>query len=322
MKIMAISVVRYKKKDGAVVWGVLTQDHVAELNITFATTADLIKYGYSKIAEEAKKSTLIHALKDIELLNPVTTPTQVICQGANYKQHMIDSGMDPDAKNFNMFFTKSTASITEPTGQIVKPTHVQLLDYEIELSLVLGKNTHSAVQVTKSNLHEYVAGICIGNDISARDVQIPETQFYKGKSYRTFCPLGPVLCLLAPEDMHYLDKLNLCLKVNGQVRQQDSTANMVFKPAETLTEFSEVTDFNIGDVLLTGTPSGCALGLPSPLLVKLAYLMPEEKRWAFFKKGQGKRSQYLKIGDVIESNIQSADGKINLGIQRHTVTTG
>jgi 2-keto-4-pentenoate hydratase/2-oxohepta-3-ene-1,7-dioic acid hydratase in catechol pathway len=318
---MALSIVRYKKLDDSIAWGILSQERVTELNTNFPTTAALIELGYSAIAEEAKKSNVNHALKDIELLNPITTPTQVICQGANYRQHMIDSGMNPDAKNFNMFFTKSVASITQPTGQIIKPKHVQLLDYEIELTLVLRKNTSSSVQVTQSNLHEYIAGICIGNDISARDVQIPETQFYKGKSYRTFCPLGPVLCLLAPDEMHYLSQLNLCLKVNGQVRQQDSTANMVFKPTETLTEFSQVTDFNIGDVLLTGTPSGCALGLPSPLLVKVAYLMPEQKRWAMFKKGQSKRSQYLNVGDVIESSIQSADGKINLGIQHHIVTT-
>ncbi|CAM4279410.1 fumarylacetoacetate hydrolase family protein [Acinetobacter pragensis] len=317
---MAVSIVHYRKKDASMAWGILSQDNIAELPTAFSTTAELIEYGYAKLAQDAKNSAVNHSVKDVELLSPITAPSQVMCQGANYRQHMIDSGMNPDAKKFNMFFTKSVASITDPTGQIIKPKHVQLLDYEIELTLVIGKKTTSSVQVNQNNLHEYIAGVCIGNDISARDVQIPETQFYKGKSYRTFCPLGPVLCLFAPEDIHYLDSLNLCLKVNGQIRQQDSTANMVFKPAETLTEYSQVTDFNVGDVLLTGTPSGCALGLPSPLLVKAAYLMPEEKRWALFKKGQAKRSQYLKVGDVIESSIQSADGKINLGIQRHMIS--
>ena len=245
---------------------------------------------------------------------------KVLCQGANYRQHMIDSGMNPDDKSFNMFFTKSTASITGPVGKIIKPRHVQLLDYEIELTLVLGKKTSSPVQVTRENLHEYVAGICIGNDVSARDIQIPQMQFHKGKSYRTFCPLGPVLCLLDREEMHYLDELQLALTVNGERRQYDSTANLVYKPAETLTEFSQIHDFEPGDVLMTGTPSGCALGLPAPALVKVSSLLPEAKRWALFINSQKRRTQYLKVGDRVRSTITSNDGVINLGEQNHVVT--
>src|SRR3990167_2931469 len=128
---------------------------------------------------------------------------------------MIDSGIDPDAKRFNMFFNKSTASITGPVGNIIKPPHVTLLDYEIELTLVLGARTSGPVAVTNDNLHEYVAGICVGNDVSARDIQIPQMQFHKGKSYRTFCPLGPVLCLLDANEMHYLNGLQLTLAVNA-----------------------------------------------------------------------------------------------------------
>lgn len=232
---------------------------------------------------------------------------------------MIDSGMDPDAKKFNMFFTKSSASIHVPTGEIIKPKHVQLLDYEIELCLVLKQDISTEINVNAYNLHDFVAGICIGNDISARDVQIPETQFYKGKSYRTFCPLGPVLCLLAPDEMHYLDQLELSLKVNQQTRQQDSTRNMVFKPAETLSEMSQFVNFNAGDVLMTGTPSGCALSIPSPLLVKVSALLPEQKKWQIFIQKQKTNGRYLCIGDEVESSIQSADGKINLGQQKHRI---
>lgn len=233
---------------------------------------------------------------------------------------MIDSGINPDTQSFNMFFTKSLASLHGPTGLIVKPNHVELLDYEIELTLVLGKKTQGSVTVTTENLHEYIAGICIGNDVSARDIQIPQMQFYKGKSYRTFCPLGPVLCLLNKAEMHYLNKLQLSLKVNGEVRQQDSTENLVFKPAETLTEFSQITNFQVGDVLMTGTPSGCALGLPSTTLIKITGLLPEKLKWQLFNKSQSKRSQYLKIGDQIESHIFSSDGKINLGYQQHRIS--
>lgn len=318
---MALSIVRFKNENADIQWGVLSNGKVAVLSTAFVTTAELIQQGYATIAEMASAAKQLIPLEKLSLLSPITSPSQVLCQGANFRQHMIDSGMDPDAKAFNMFFTKSVASITGPQGEIIKPKHVQLLDYEIELTLVLGKATDSEVQVTNENLHEYVAGICIGNDISARDIQIPQMQFHKGKSYRTFCPLGPVLCLLAKDEMKYLSQMNLTLSVNGQTRQQDSSGNLVFKPAETLTEYSAITNFAVGDVLMTGTPAGCALGLPSSTVVRVSGLLPEQIKWKLFKKGQAKRSAYLHVGDVVESHIASSDGKIDLGYQRHTVVS-
>ncbi|RZA09821.1 MAG: fumarylacetoacetate hydrolase family protein [Moraxellaceae bacterium] len=318
---MALSIVRFKNENADIQWGVLSNGKVAVLSTAFATTAELIQQGYATIAEMASAAKQLIPLEKLNLLSPITSPSQVLCQGANFRQHMIDSGMDPDAKSFNMFFTKSVASITGPQGEIIKPKHVELLDYEIELTLVLGKATDREVQVTNENLHEYVAGICIGNDISARDVQIPQMQFHKGKSYRTFCPLGPVLCLLAKDEMKYLSQMNLTLSVNGQTRQQDSSGNLVFKPAETLTEYSTITNFAVGDVLMTGTPAGCALGLPSSTVVRVSGLLPEQLKWNLFKKGQAKRSAYLNVGDVVESHIVSSDGKIDLGYQRHTVVS-
>lgn len=315
---MAIPIVRFRHQDQTR-WGLGDGMKILPLDLPCTSTAALLALGHARIRQAANAGGETIEGDTVELLSPITESAKVLCQGANYRQHMIDSGMNPDAKSFNMFFTKSTASITGPVGKIVKPRHVQLLDYEIELTLVLGKQTRGPVQVTRENLHEYVAGICIGNDISARDVQIPQMQFHKGKSYRTFCPLGPVLCLLDQGEMHYLDELQLTLTVNGQRRQHDNTANLVFKPAETLTEFSQIHDFEPGDVLMTGTPSGCALGLPSPTLVKVSALLPEAKKWELFMKGQLRRTQYLKAGDRVESVISSRDGRISLGRQSHVI---
>ena len=318
---MALSILRFQQNDQCIQWGIMDEQNIIPLNVNATTTSELIKLGYEHLQQAMSKSKEKIALSSVTLLSPITTPSQVLCQGANYRQHMIDSGMDPDAKGFNMFFTKSVSSITAPWGKIVKPNHVQLLDYEIELTLVLGKDTNYEVDVTSENLHEYIAGICIGNDISARDVQIPQMQFYKGKSYRTFCPLGPVLCLLKKEEISYLNNLQLILKVNGEIRQNDTTTNLVFKPAETLTEFSAITNFSVGDVLMTGTPSGCALGLPPASVVRITGLLPENLKWQLFKKTQAKRSQYLQVGDIVESTIISSDGKINLGTQRHIIAS-
>ena len=317
---MALNIVRYMQKNASF-WGVQVDSAYFALKPELqqiSSTGDLIKLGLDHIRTHIDMAAPIDP-SAVQWLSPITSNQKIICQGANYRQHMIDSGMDPDAKKFNMFFTKSSASIHVPTGEIIKPKHVQLLDYEIELCLVLKQDISTEINVNAYNLHDFVAGICIGNDISARDVQIPETQFYKGKSYRTFCPLGPVLCLLAPDEMHYLDQLELSLKVNQQTRQQDSTRNMVFKPAETLSEMSQFVNFNAGDVLMTGTPSGCALSIPSPLLVKVSALLPEQKKWQIFIQKQKSTGRYLCIGDEVESSIQSADGKIDLGRQKHRI---
>ena len=317
---MALHIVHFIDSKQKKRWGLIQEDRITLFQHDFKNTKEIIEYGILQLAKLATESKEKYLLDDVELLSPITNPSQILCQGANYRQHMLDSGINPDTQSFNMFFTKSLASLHGPTGWIVKPNHVDLLDYEIELTLILGKKTQGSVTVSTENLHEYIAGICIGNDVSARDIQIPQMQFYKGKSYRTFCPLGPVLCLLNQTEMHYLNKLQLILKVNGEVRQQDSTENLVFKPAETLTEFSQITNFEVGDVLMTGTPSGCALRLPSTTLIKITGLLPEKLKWQLFNKSQSKRSQYLKVGDQIESHIFSTDGKINLGYQRHRIS--
>src|SRR5208337_1306877 len=188
--------------------------------------------------------------------------------------HMIESGIDPDRKIYNMIFTKASSCIVAADSDVVQPRSVRFLDYEIELGLVIGKAIEGPVAITDANLHEYVAGAVIVNDYSARDVQIPQMQFYKGKSFRTFGPIGPYLCLLAPADFRGLRDLQLALTVNGKVRQKDSVANLVYGPAETLTELSGVQDLHVGDLLSTGTPSGCALSVPSPGRQRIAALLP------------------------------------------------
>jgi 2-keto-4-pentenoate hydratase/2-oxohepta-3-ene-1,7-dioic acid hydratase in catechol pathway len=231
---------------------------------------------------------------------------------------MIESGVDPDVKTYNMIFTKAPSCIVAANSDVVRPSNVRLLDYEIELGLVLRRELRARVTVTDANLHEFVAGAVIVNDYSARDIQIPQTQFYKGKSYRTFGPVGPNLCLLEAADIPRLHALKLELTVNGKVRQSDTTANLVYKPAETLTELSGVHDFEAGDLLSTGTPAGCALTVPSPMKQRLAALLPERKKWQLFFEIQSKRP-YLQPGDVVESRIRSDDGVIDLGVQQNHI---
>ena len=313
---MAINVLRYEHA-GRTGWGVLRRDRVVPVPGEFPTTGAFVESNTTAALAALDGGGI--ALADVRVLSPVTRNQQFVCQGANYRQHMIESGMDPDAKHYNMIFTKASSCIVPASSDVVKPRRVKLLDYEIELGLVLRRAITGPCAVTPANLADYVAGLVIVNDYSARDVQIPQMQFYKGKSFRTFGPVGPWLCLLEAADYARLGSLQLTLTVNGEVRQDDSTANLVYGPAETLAEMSGVHDFAPGDLIATGTPAGCALSIPKPAVLRIVTLFGEAARWRMFGKVQAKRTQYLKTGDVVESRIRSLDGVIDLGVQRNLV---
>lgn len=313
---MPVHVIHFKHQ-GRAQWGVVRAGLVTPVQGEFPTTADFIRSNPLDALSSLDGPQIDES--DVELLSPVTPNQQFVCQGANYRQHMIESGVDPDAKKFNMIFTKAPSCIAPANSNVVRPKGVRFLDYEIELGLVMRRDIHGKAKITDQNLHEYVAGIVIVNDYSARDVQIPQMQFYKGKSYRTFGPVGPYLCLLAPSDMGLLQELQLVLTVNDEIRQNDSTRNLVYGPAETLTELSGVHDLHVGDLLATGTPAGCALSVPSPTKQRVFSLLPEKMKWTLFLKVQAQRTQYLKPGDLVEAFVRSTDGTINLGAQRNLV---
>jgi 2-keto-4-pentenoate hydratase/2-oxohepta-3-ene-1,7-dioic acid hydratase in catechol pathway len=313
---MALHVLHYLH-DGRAQWGVVAHGAITPIPGEFKSTAEFIE------ANPVERLLMLGAPtipeSKVQWLSPVTANQQFICQGANYREHMIESGMDPDVKKFNMIFTKATSCIVPANSHVVKPSEVRFLDYEIELGLVLKRDITSRETVTDENLHEYIAGAVIVNDYSARDIQSPQMQFYKGKSYRTFGPIGPYLCLLEKEDFPKLKELVLTLTVNGTVRQNDTTAGLVYGPAETLTELSRIHDLHAGDLLATGTPSGCALSIPSPEKQRAAAQLPEVEKWRLFLKMQEERPQYLQVGDVVEAHIASSDRSINLGVQHNVV---
>jgi 2-keto-4-pentenoate hydratase/2-oxohepta-3-ene-1,7-dioic acid hydratase in catechol pathway len=313
---MALHVLHYLHQDRAQ-WGVVANGAITPIPGDFKSTAGFIAANPVERLLVLSGPTIPES--EVQWLSPVTANQQFICQGANYRQHMIESGMDPDVKKFNMIFTKATSCIVPADSPVVKPDGVQFLDYEIELGLVLKRDITSRVTVTDGNLHDYIAGVVIVNDYSARDIQIPQMQFYKGKSYRTFGPVGPYLCLFERHDVPKLKDLELTLTVNSALRQSDSTANLVYGPAETLTELAGVHDLRTGDLLATGTPSGCALSIPSPEKQRAAAQLPEAEKWRLFLKMQAERPQYLSVGDVVEARIVSRDGSIDLGVQRNVV---
>ncbi|MGW1966608.1 fumarylacetoacetate hydrolase family protein [Streptomyces sp. NPDC001935] len=255
---------------------------------------------------------------EAELRSPVTTPCRVVAQMVNYRSHAVDSGFDPDTVP-PAFFRKASGSVSGPYEDIVRPQHVRFLDYEVELGLVMGAHLPVGTEVTDSTLAEYVAALVVADDVSARDVQLPKTQFYESKSYPTFTPLGPRLLLVDADDLARLPDLRLTLKVNGVTRQDRTTTDMIVRPAKALTLLARFQTLQPGDVLLTGTPGGTALKSPGKLLATLAALLPPHKRWQKFFARQQANPDYLKDGDVVTACIATDDGVLDLGEQRTPV---
>ena len=314
---MSIRLIRYTAGEGPA-WGVIRPGGIVPLPGDYPTADDVLGEGVKRARSlVADPDAITVDPATVTVLHPVPD-ARIYCQGANYRSHMIESGMDPD-RAFNMLFTKSTASLTGPDGDIVTPPHVRLLDYEVELGIVIGKAITGPVTVTDADLADYVGAFVLANDISARDVQLAQGQWYKGKSYRTFCPVGPYLCVPDREEVSRWRELRLTLSVNGHQRQDALAADMVFQPAATLTELSRLEDFQVGDLLLTGTPGGVALRPPGAVVQRIVGLLPEARKWELFVRGQARRAAYLKPGDRITASIRTADGVLDLGTQHNTV---
>jgi len=319
---MAINVARYEL-NGNIGWGVVAEEGLTPLIGSYETTGDFIRGGREEARTISAAGTDNNIpLDHVTLLSPVTQNQQYVCQGTNYVSHLLESGIDPAKQAFNMIFRKASSCIAPPNTDVIRPAHVALLDYEIELGLIFGRKIDGPVTVTWNNLSDYIAALVINNDISARDVQLPEWQFYKGKSYRTFGPTGPWLTLIDRDDVKNIPALRLQLAVNGKTRQDALADDLFFKPPETLTELSSVQDFAEGDMLATGTPGGVAARAPGKLMMFLANLMPDAKKWEIFKKNGAKNPAFLKPGDVIQSRITTPDGALDLGTQTNKIVQG
>ena len=245
-------------------------------------------------------------------------PARVVAQMVNYRTHAVDSGFDPDAVT-PTFFRKSEASVSGPSDDIVRPGHVKLLDYEIELGLVLKRPLALGACVAPEDLPALIGGLVVTNDVSARDVQLPQGQFYEGKSYPTFTPVGPFLVLPDAESLRGLERLRLVLEVNGEPRQDERVTDMIVSPAEALTRLARFQELDAGDLLLTGTPGGTALTAPPKLVVRLTALLPPALKWKLFFRKQASNPRYLRDGDVITARIADEATGLDLGTQRTTV---
>ncbi len=298
-------------------WWVRTPSGAAPIDTDATTTAELLA-DHDRI--QAALATVDTVDPDsLELVSPVTAPCRVVAQMTNYASHVQDSGFDPETVPLT-FFRKTSGSISGPYDDVVRPAHVRFLDYEAEIGLVIGRTLAVGTDVTADSWASFIAGLVVTNDVSARDVQLPKTQFFESKSYPSFTPTGPALVLLDVDELKRFGDLRLRLWVNGEPRQNAVVdGDMVYPPLEALQSLSRFQQLDPGDLLLTGTPVGTALSAPSKPIEIIASLLPPATKWKVFFKKQAQNRKYLKHGDIVEIAIGTDDGAIDLGHQRTVV---
>ena len=298
-------------------WWVRTPRGAARVETDATTTGELLATPERLDTASSSKETVDEA--SLDLLSPVTTPCRVVAQMTNFASHVEDAGLDPETIPLT-FFRKTSGSISGPFDDIIRPEHVGYLDYEVEIGLVIGRELPVGMQVTEENWTSFVAGLVVTNDVSARDVQLPKTQFYESKSYPTFTPVGPALVLLDPDELKRFGDLRLRLWVNGELRQDAVVDDdMIYPPLTALQALSRFQRLDAGDLLLTGTPEGTALSAPPKPVEMIAALLPPALKWKLFFRRQAQNPKYLKAGDVVELAIGTDDGAIDLGRQRTIV---
>jgi 2-keto-4-pentenoate hydratase/2-oxohepta-3-ene-1,7-dioic acid hydratase in catechol pathway len=313
---MARSVVRFLQGD-TLRWGFLRgtpPQHgtdlvtVAPLLARCETTAELLTLLAGELQVEPVRS-----IAASDLRSPITTDGQVVCQGLNYRSHSEESAQGHRRRN--LIFAKAASSLTGAFEPVRRPAEVELLDYEVEIGLVLGRRVTRRTTVTADSLGDYIAGVVLCNDVSARDVMFGASfmQWYQGKSYRGFCPCGPVLLLLEPHECtDTLMNLRIELAVNGERRQTGDASQWIFPPAPTLSELSGWLDLAPGDLLLTGTPGGVtATATPGFVESLKSELFDDEARLAAVRRELTRGRPFLQPGDRITAAMTDRrDGRL------------
>jgi 2-keto-4-pentenoate hydratase/2-oxohepta-3-ene-1,7-dioic acid hydratase in catechol pathway len=239
---------------------------IAEGKKTLEKTEQLLKSADSSVINKVSKP-----LSQVYLLPPIPFPPKIICLGLNYFDHAAETkSAIPDEP---IIFLKPHTAIAGPNQPIIKPHFVKELDYEGELCIVIGK---TAKNISVRDAKKHVFGYTVFNDVSARDYQFKDGQWTRGKSFDTFAPTGP--CITTENQLKNTDDLAIRTWVNGELRQNGTTRNMVFKVGEILYHLSRVMTLEPCDIIATGTPAGVG----------------------FARKPQ----QFLKHGDIVRIEVE------------------
>jgi len=204
---------------------------------------------------------LFVSTRGAQLKAPILRPGKIICVGRNYAEHARERGSEASAQP--IFFLKSNNAICGPGDAIVIPPNSTQVDYEAELAVVIGKGGKN---ITEEEAYEHVAGYTILNDVTARDMQAADTQWFRGKSCDTFAPIGP--WIVTRDEISDPHDLRLSLDLNGETMQDSNTGNMIFKIPYLISYLSQSMTLEPGDILSTGTPAGIGASRTPPVFLK------------------------------------------------------
>ncbi|MGA8438106.1 MAG: fumarylacetoacetate hydrolase family protein [Candidatus Sulfotelmatobacter sp.] len=221
---------------------------------------------------QKNESSAPRVASSVRLGSPICRPSKIVCIGLNYRDHAAET--KAEAPKEPVLFFKATTSLTGPNDPLLRPRKASKVDWEVELGVVMNRR---ALYISKEEALDHVAGFVLHNDYSERHFQLERGgQWVKGKSADTFAPVGPFLSTV--DEIPNSGNLKMWLKVNGTFRQNSSTANMIFDVPTLVAYVSQFMTLLPGDLISTGTPAGCGMGMNPP--------------------------SYLNVGDIVELGIE------------------
>jgi 2-keto-4-pentenoate hydratase/2-oxohepta-3-ene-1,7-dioic acid hydratase in catechol pathway len=246
-------------------YGLVAVDELLPERAPFEDLLDVIaahaEGAFETVTPENTPEEIVRPIADVVLLPPVLSPPKIIALGLNYKGHAEEQGKG--APEHPLLFAKARTAICGPQDDIVIPPGITQLDYEVELCVVIGALTDEPVDV--KNAMDAVFGFTIMNDVSAREAQFGDKQWYRGKSYRTFAPTGPVVVTKDELDWR---SIKIETRVNGKVMQSATTAELIHGVPEIVSYISRVHPLEPGDLIATGTPAGVGVFRKPPVFLK------------------------------------------------------
>jgi 2-keto-4-pentenoate hydratase/2-oxohepta-3-ene-1,7-dioic acid hydratase in catechol pathway len=249
-----MKLVSFSTGDGKIRPGSLMEEAGLVVDLTglgFADTVSVVEAGFVALDKPGPYPS--RKLSEVKLHAPIANPPRVFAIGLNYRDHAIEAKMA--LPTVPVVFFKMSTAIIGPGENIVLPKNSTKVDYEAELAFVIGKGGY---RIPASAWREQVYGYTIVNDVSARDVQLSTSQWSLGKSFPTFCPIGPAI--VSTDEIADPHSLAIGLSINGEVLQNSNTRELIFKIPELVEYISSITPLLPGDVISTGTPSGVGMG--------------------------------------------------------------
>ncbi len=275
-----MKICRYRMRDGAESIGVVDNQSVRRI-VGATDVVDAALGGRVELADP-------HDLADVTLLCPVPLPRKILGIGLNYRDHVNESATPRDAPAFPVFFNKQVTSVTGPGSPIHRPRVSEMLDFEGELAVVIGRTCRLVPEHLALGV---VAGYTVANDVSVRDWQRKAPTLTLGKSFDTHCPIGP--WLVTAGELGNPHALRIRTSIGGEVLQDFSTADMIYRIEQQIAVLSACFTLEPGDIILTGTGRGVGVHRKPP-------------RW--MRAGEVVRVEIENIGVLENPVIEEPDG--------------